>query len=174
MNEAQYPIGQYQFKPYSDSVKSDWLADILFLPQEVENALLNLDEAQLHTPYRRGGWTLHQVVHHLADSHINAYTRFKLALTEDQPSIKPYDENKWNELSDIDIVPINTSITLLHALHARWHATLKNLSEQEWERTLYHPGSKKIMTLWNLLGMYAWHGKHHTAHILYLRNKNNW
>lgn len=174
MSEAQYPIGQYQFKPFSEGVKNDWMADIFFLPQEVENAVLNLDEAQLHTPYRPGGWTLHQVVHHLADSHINAYTRFKLALTEEQPIIKPYDENKWNELADIDAVPMNTSITLLHALHARWHASIKELSETDWERTLYHPGSKKIMTLWYMLGMYAWHGKHHTGHILYLRTKNNW
>lgn len=174
MVDARYPIGQFEPMPFSAAQKDKWLSDIQFLPEEIERALLNLDEAQLHTPYRVDGWTVHQVVHHLADSHMNAYCRFKLGLTENHPTIKPYDENAWNTLNDVSVLPVNISVTLLHALHTRWHFAIKNLSPIEWERTIYHPGSQKEMSLWYLLGMYAWHGKHHTAHITSLREKNNW
>src|ERR1044071_5896120 len=120
MEDLRYPIGKYQPQPYSDKQKEDWLNDIKFLPQSVENALLNLDEAQLLTPYREGGWTVKQVVHHVADSHINAYCRFKVGLTENNPTIKPYDENAWSVMEDVKNLPINISLTLLHALHIRW------------------------------------------------------
>ena len=158
MINERYPIGQFEPLPFSENQKSKWLADIQFLPEEIEQALLNLDEAQLHTPYREGGWTLHQVVHHLADSHMNAYCRFKLGLTEDKPTIKPYDENAWTLLNDVEQLPVN-----------RWYFAIKDLSPNQWERMVYHPASKKEMSLWYLLGMYAWHGKHHTAHIKMLR-----
>jgi uncharacterized damage-inducible protein DinB len=174
MHNEQYPIGTFTPQPFSETLKEAWLADIQFLPEELERAVLNLDEAQLHTPYRKDGWTIHQVVHHVADSHMNAYCRFKLGLTEDNPTIKPYDENAWTQLSDVVTLPINLSITLLHALHTRWHFAIKDISAAQWERTIYHPGSNKQMSLWHLLGMYAWHGKHHTAHITALREKNNW
>lgn len=174
MINERYPIGHYEALPFSENQKNKWLADIQFLPEEVERALLNLDEAQLHTPYREEGWTLHQVVHHLADSHMNAYCRFKLGLTEDAPIIKPYDENAWTMLNDVSHLPVNISVTLLHALHTRWYFAIKDLTTTQWERTVYHPASKKEMSLWYLLGMYAWHGKHHTAHITMLREKNNW
>ncbi|MBT9484844.1 YfiT family bacillithiol transferase [Sediminibacterium sp.] len=174
MINERYPIGQYEALPFSENQKNKWLADIQFLPEEVERALLNLDEVQLHTTYRNEGWTLHQVVHHLADSHMNAYCRFKLGLTEDAPIIKPYDENAWTLLNDVSHLPVNISVTLLHALHTRWYFAIKDLTTTQWERTVYHPGSKKEMSLWYLLGMYAWHGKHHTAHIKMLREKNNW
>ena len=134
----------------------------------------NLDEAQLQTPYRPDGWTSQQVVHHVADSHMNAFIRFKLGLTEDNPSIKPYDEVMWAELSDTKIVPINVSLTLLHALHTRWVAVLENIKEEEWSRTLFHPEHKREMSLWYVIGLYAWHGKHHTAHITSLRERNGW
>jgi hypothetical protein len=173
MNE-QYPIGKYEPQEYSEQQKKSWLNDIKILPANVEHAVLNLDVYQLDTPYREGGWTLQQLVHHIADSHINAYTRFKLGLTENNPSIRPYEEKEWALLADVKAIPINVSLTLLHALHERWLAAIKDLNEQQWQRTVYHPEQKKEMTLWFLLGMYAWHGRHHTQHILSLREKNNW
>jgi uncharacterized damage-inducible protein DinB len=173
--DPRYPIGEYEPKPFSVAQKVEWLADIKFLPLQIENAILNLDEKQLQIPYRDGGWTVHQLVHHVADSHVNAYIRFKVGLTEENPAIKPYDENKWSELYDVQKLPVNISITLLHALHTRWHETLKYIKDDEWNnKTVYHPGSKKTMRLWYLLGMYAWHGKHHVAHITTLREKMKW
>lgn len=173
--DPRYPIGQYEPRPFSIPQKVEWLADIKFLPLQVENAILNLDEAQLHTPYREGGWTVHQLVHHIADSHINAYCRFRLGLTEDNPTIKPYDENKWVMLHDVEKLPVNISITILHAVHTRLYETLKYVQDDEWNnRTVFHPEHKKTMRLWYLLGMYAWHGRHHVAHITSLREKMKW
>ena len=170
----RYPIGQYEPQPYSEKLKQEWLNDIKFLPTTLENAILNLDASQLDTPYRDGGWTVSQLVHHVADSHINAYCRFRLALTEDNPTIRPYDEKLWANLADVDSVPMNVSITLLHAIHSRLHATIKDLSDDDWNRTVFHPEHKKTFTLWYLLGSYAWHGKHHVAHITTLRDQKNW
>lgn len=172
--DPRYPIGKYQPQPYSEQQKKEWLADIQFLPEEVERAILNLDAAQLHTPYREGGWTVQQLVHHIADSHMNAYIRFRLGLTEDNPTIKPYDENEWVKLADIDTVSINVSLTLLHALHQRMLATIKDLTPEQWERKVTHPEHGREMTLWFLLGLYAWHGRHHTAHITTLRANKGW
>jgi len=172
--DPRYPIGKYQTQPFSEKQLRDWQNDIKFLPNLMENAILNLDAAQLATPYREGGWTVTQVVHHVADSHINAYTRFKLGLTESNPSIKPYDEAAWAELSDTQQVPINVSLTLLHALHTRWHNIIMNIKQGEWNRTVFHPEQKKEMTLWYLLGSYSWHGRHHVAHITSLRESKNW
>jgi DinB superfamily len=172
--DLQYPIGMYQPQPFSTALKESWLQDILNLPQRAEFAIQNLDEAQLDTPYREHGWTIKQLIHHMADSHINAYCRFKLGLTETNPTIKTYEEKLWAELNDVEQVPINISITLLFALHTRWHATLKDLPDESWNRTVIHPEHGKILTLWYLLGSYAWHGKHHVAHITNLRNRNHW
>lgn len=175
MVDPRYPIGQYEARPFSIETKVEWLADIKFLPIVLENAVANLDEAQLHTPYREGGWTVHQLVHHIADSHINAFCRFRLGLTEDNPVIKPYDENGWVQLYDVQKLPINISITLLHALHARMYEMLKYVTDDEWNnRTLFHPEHKRTMRLWYVLGMYAWHGKHHVAHITTLREQKGW
>lgn len=171
---ASYPIGKYQPQAFSHKQKEEWLLDIKFLPEELERAVLNLDEHQLNTPYREGGWQVKQLVHHVADSHANAYIRFKLGLTENNPTIKPYDQDKWVQLADIDLVPINTSLTMLHAIHQRWYMTIKNLSESQWERTVVHPEHGKQMDLFYLLGMYAWHGKHHVAHIMALRERMKW
>jgi uncharacterized damage-inducible protein DinB len=173
--DLRYPIGEYEPKPFSIEQKVEWLADLKFLPAHLEDVILNLDEAQLQTPYREGGWTIHQLVHHVADSHINAYCRFKLALTEDNPTIKPYDEKLWAEMNDVHKLPVNISLTLLHALHARWHEAVKGVSDKDWNnRTIFHPEQKKTVRLWTLLGMYAWHGKHHVAHISSLRERNGW
>jgi uncharacterized damage-inducible protein DinB len=170
----QYPIGKYEPKPYSEKQKEEWLLDIKFLPEELERAILNLDKGQLDTPYRDGGWTVQEVVHHVADSHMNAYCRFKLGLTEDNPVIKPYLENEWTKLYDVNALPVNISITLLHALHLRLYTAIKDLRNDQWERKVFHPESKREMSLWFLLGLYAWHGKHHTAHITTLREIKKW
>jgi len=172
--DLRYPVGHYEPQPYSVKQKHDWLNDIKFLPQSLENSILNLDESQQLTPYREGGWSVKQVVHHVADSHINAYCRFKLGLTEDNPTIRPYEEQLWAELSDTHHLPTNVSITLLYALHTRWYELLKNINDKEWERTVIHPAAGKQWTLWHLLGMYAWHGRHHVAHITSLRERKGW
>jgi uncharacterized damage-inducible protein DinB len=172
--DPRYPIGKFEQQPYSEQQKQAWLLDLQFLPEALERAINNLDEAQLYTPYRDGGWTVKQLVHHVADSHMNAYIRFKLGLTEDKPTIKPYEEQEWALLADNDIVPINVSLTLLHALHIRWVASIKNLTEEQWNRLVVHPAANREMSLWFLLGLYAWHSKHHTAHITALRENNHW
>lgn len=140
----------------------------------MEIAIQNLDEHQLQTPYRDGGWTVHQLVHHIADSHMNAYMRFRLGLTENNPTIKTYNQDAWALLNDVKLLPANISITLLHALHKRLVAMLEDLNDEEWSRTVFHPEQKKEISVWDLLGMYAWHGKHHVAHITNLRERNNW
>ncbi|MBN9383663.1 MAG: putative metal-dependent hydrolase [Chitinophagaceae bacterium] len=172
--DLRYPIGKYEPQPFSEKLKEEWLNDIKFLPQLLENAIVNLDESQLQTPYRAGGWTVQQVAHHVADSHMNGYIRCKLALTEDNPTIRPYEEKLWANLNDVQQVPVNISITLLYALHTRWHAALSDLTIHDWQRKLFHPEANKEMTVWYLLGNYAWHGKHHVAHITSLRERNDW
>lgn len=174
MTDPRYPIGKYEPQAFAQQQKEQWLADIKFLPNMLEQAIENMDEVQLQTPYRDGGWTVVQLVHHIADSHMNAYIRFKLGLTENNPTIKTYDEKEWASLADNATVPINTSITLLYAMHQRWYATIANLTNEQWERTVYHPVTEKNVSLWFLLGMYAWHSKHHVAHIVALKQRNNW
>lgn len=172
--ENQYPIGDFQEVAFSTELKNSALADIQFLPNALEAAISNLDEAQLQTPYREGGWTLHQVVHHIADSHIQAYTRFKLLLTSDNPTIVPYDENQWAQLDDVKNLPVNISVTLLFALHKRLYEAIKDLKDEDWMRTGYHNGMKRQINLWFLLQMYSWHGRHHVAQINGLREKMKW
>jgi len=174
MDDLRYPIGIYQPQPFSQQQKERWLKDLKFLPDDLAIAVQNLDEYQLNTSYRNGGWTVKQVVHHLADSHMNALIRFKLGLTEDNPTIKPYDENAWASLNDVQTVAINVSLTLLHAVHLRLVKTIEDLTDEQWQRTLFHPEHQKQMTLWYMLGNYAWHGKHHVAHINALKDCNNW
>ena len=173
MPDVRYPIGRYEPKPFSEELKTEWLHNIRQLPTELEYAIQNLDSAQLQSPYREGGWTIHQLIHHVADSHMNAYIRFKLALTEDDVTVKSYEEQLWAELDDVRALPVNISITLLHALHARLYAAIKNLRVDQWNRTLNYPGKPAPVTIWFLLGMYSWHGKHHTAHILSYRKANH-
>ncbi len=172
-NDPRYPIGKYAPQPYSDAQKEEWLRDLQSLPDELERAVQNLDAHQLDTPYREGGWTVKQVVHHVADSHMNAYIRFKLAVTADKPTINAYDENQWAKMADVEAVPINVSVTLLHALHRRWHAAIKDFGAEQWDRTVIHSEHKREMSVWFLLGLYAWHGKHHVAHITSLRQAKN-
>jgi uncharacterized damage-inducible protein DinB len=172
--DPRYPIGKYEPQPYSDKQLADWLNDIRLLPGVLENAVTNLDEHQFETPYREGGWTIKQLVHHVADSHINAYVRFKLGLTENRPTIKPYEEKEWAKLKDSAIVPVNISITLLYALHARLSEVLKSMTREDWDKSIIHPDHNREITLWHLLGMYSWHGRHHTAHITTARQNHGW
>jgi uncharacterized damage-inducible protein DinB len=174
MQDLQFPIGKYIEQPFSQQQLEEWLLDIEVLPKALEYAITNLDAAHLEVPYRSSGWNSRQLVHHVADSHMNAFIRFKLGLTEDNPTIKPYEQDAWVKLSDTQNIPINVSITLLYALHARWLEVLKNINTDEWLKTVEHPEYKKKMTLWYLLGLYAWHGKHHTAHINKLRESKGW
>ena len=174
MDNQQYPIGKYVEQPFSEKQLQEWLNDIRFLPENLEHAVLNLDEAQLETPYREGGWTVKQLVHHVADSHMNAYIRFKLGLSEENPTIKPYNQDAWAQMPDTKNLPINLSFTILHAVHRRWYEILINISPEQWNRTVVHPEYNKQMTLWHLLGMYTWHSRHHTAHINNLRERMGW
>lgn len=171
--ELQYPIGYYEPRPFSENQKEIWLDDLRFLPQSLERAIENLDADQLHSPYREGGWTIHQLVHHVADSHVNAYTRFKLGLTENLPTIKYYEEKEWANLADVKALPVNVSITLLYSLHSRWVEAIKWLTPEEWQRAVFYPGKHEPVTLWYLLGNYSWHGRHHVAHINRFRQRNH-
>lgn len=175
LEQLRYPIGKYQKPEKFDPGKiQDWIADISALPGWLDACVENMDEHQLKTPYRPGGWTVIQTIHHIADSHMNAYIRFKLALTEDIPYIKPYSEALWAELPDVNVVPVNISLTLLHSLHRRWLAVLKNMKPADWERAYYHPEQKRNVPLWEAAALYAWHGRHHVEHIRRLRQRMNW
>jgi hypothetical protein len=174
MEDLRYPIGKYEPQPYSAALKTKRLADLRYLPDMLEAAITNLDEAQLETPYRDGGWNLRQVVHHVCDSHMNALVRVKWVLTEENPTIKAYDENKWAVTPEYTTVPINISLTMLHAIHTKLYALFSAMSEEDLNRTYVHPEHQKQFTLWYLMGLYAWHGKHHTAHINSLRERMKW
>ncbi|HRE52345.1 MAG TPA: putative metal-dependent hydrolase [Flavitalea sp.] len=171
--DPRYPIGKYAPQPFSAEQLKEWLNDIKNLPFLLEQALGDLDEQQLDTPYREGGWSIRRLTHHIADAHTNAYTRFKLALTEDNPTVKPYDENLWAGLKDSDL-PVSVSVNFLHALHSRFYELARNMDREDWDRTIFHPAQQKQFTLWQQLGMYAWHGRHHVAHITTARGKNAW
>lgn len=169
--DLRYPIGLFTYTEGADCIEK-WIHEIEDLPTQLRAATENLNKKQLDTPYRLGGWTVRQVVHHIADSHINSYTRFKLALTEENPTIKPYMEEKWAELPDSQL-PIEVSLTLLDALHTRWVHLLRSLHAVDLEKTFYHPdtGATKLKVA---IGLYAWHGKHHTAHITDLADRSGW
>lgn len=170
---TQYPIGTFEFDgELTASVVEGWIREIEVLPSLLRDAVKDLDDEQLNTPYRTGGWTVRQVVHHLADSHMNAFVRCKLALTEDNPVIKPYDEGKWAELPDYQL-PIDLSLSLLYTLHIRWVEVLRNLTSADLEKTFIHPDSGQVSVGRNI-GIYAWHGRHHLAHITSLRGQQGW
>jgi uncharacterized damage-inducible protein DinB len=173
MEDLRYPIGKFEPRPYSPELRQAWLNDIAQLPGQLEAAIENMDAGQLNTAYREGGWTVQQVVHHVADSHINAYCRIKLTLTEDNPTIRPYEEGDWVNLADASL-PVNNALTLLHALHQRMYELWRSVAPEQWNRTYIHPATGTQHTLWYLLGLYAWHGRHHTAHITRLRERMQW
>ena len=174
MADLRYPIGKFNYtEPLTEENRQAFLNDIAQAPAHLRSAVKKLSQAQLDTPYRPGGWTVRQVIHHLPDSHMNAFIRFKLALTEDEPTIKPYAEDRWAQLGDVAATPIDTSLCLLECLHQRWMNVLRSLSPEQWKRTFRHP-ELGVMTLDKTLAMYAWHGRHHVAHITSLRERNGW
>lgn len=175
MSNLSYPIGQFEPPANIDTQQiQQWIHEIAALPQLIESAVAGLSEAQLNTPYRPEGWTVRQVIHHLPDSHIGSYCRFHWALTEDNPVIKAYDEKAFAAMDYHKDVPIDISLGLLKATHARWIVLLRNLSPSDLERTFVHPETKEVNVLKNVVGMYAWHGKHHLAHISSLKKRMNW
>ncbi|MCU1301499.1 MAG: putative metal-dependent hydrolase yfiT [Candidatus Sulfotelmatobacter sp.] len=174
MTDLRYPIGKFHFDgPLTDEQKRESLDNIAKAPAELRAAVKGLSNKQFDTSYRPDGWTVRQVVHHVPDSHLNAYTRFKLALTEEEPTIKPYAEDRWARLADTASTPIETSLTLLDSLHDRWVRLLRSLKADDWERTFRHP-ELGLVSLEKNLSLYAWHGRHHVAHITSLRQRNNW
>lgn len=174
MENLSFPIGKFTYSgPASEEQKSVFIDEIAQTPARLKTAVAGLSNTQLDTPYRPAGWTVRQVVHHVPDSHLNAYVRFKLALTEDNPTIKPYAEDRWADLSDTQSTPIEVSLTLLESLHDRWVRLLRSLTPEQWKRTFRHPELGE-MTLEKTVAMYAWHGKHHVAHITELQKRMSW
>jgi uncharacterized damage-inducible protein DinB len=175
MPDLRYPIGEFSVLGEITPARLEgWIAEIAEAPARLRAAVYRLNSEQFDTPYRPDGWTVRQVVHHVPDSHLNAYTRFKLALTEDNPTIKPYEEARWAELPDTAGTQVGVSLMLLEALHRRWVVLLRSITEEQWARTYFHPEQNKALRLDRILAMYAWHGKHHVAHITGLRDRMAW
>lgn len=171
----RYPIGR--FSPLEEVTVADrekYLSEIEQLPTAMRAVVAGLTDEQLNTPYREGGWTLRQVVHHVPDSHANSYIRYRWALTEDQPTIKAYYENRWGELSDASSAPVEPSLQLLEALHQRWLLLLRAMTDEDYARSLVHPDMRHPIRLDTMLTLYAWHGQHHVAHIQSLKDRMNW
>jgi len=174
MSDPRYPIGKFTFDgPPSEAQRNQFIDDIERTPAALRTAIKNLSAEQIETPYRDGGWTVRQVLHHVPESHMNAYIRFKLALTEDEPTIKPYMEDRWAATPEVQSTPVEVSLALLDSLHDRWVRLLRTLNPADWKRTFRHP-ELGLMPLEKNLALYAWHGKHHAAHITELRKRMGW
>jgi uncharacterized damage-inducible protein DinB len=174
LDAVRYPVGDFVIDPdVTEAKRRQWLRQMAEMPERLAAALAGLDERQLGTPYRDGGWTPRQVVHHLADAHMNGFVRFKLALTEDRPPIKTYEEDLWAETADGRDAPVETSLRLLAALHSRWMILLESLSEAQFSRAFSHP-QRGLMTIDKAIQLYAWHGVHHTGQITGLRMRRGW
>jgi len=174
MDDLRFPVGKFHYDgSLNEEQKQAFLDQIALTPANLRAAVRGLSESQLDTAYRPEGWSVRQVVHHVPDSHLNSYVRFKLALTEDDPTIKPYEEARWAELADTKSTPVEVSLTLLDSLHDRWMRLLRSLTPEQWKRTFRHPDLGP-MTLEKSLALYAWHGRHHVAHITELRKRMSW
>jgi hypothetical protein len=173
VEELSYPIGRFSAQPSSTEVRRHAVAEIGALPGHLSTAVLGLNEAQLDTRYRPGGWTVRQVVHHVADSHMNAFVRLKLALTEEHPTVAAYDEKKFASLADMRL-PVAVSLELVRSLHARWLAIYGMMNDEDWRRTFVHPEYPAPLTLDWQVQMYGWHSCHHVAHITALRQREGW
>jgi uncharacterized damage-inducible protein DinB len=172
--DPRYPIGKFEMpENITPGSRAEAIRDIAAVPEKMRGAVKGLNDAQLDTPYRDGGWSVRQVVHHVPDSHMNAYIRFRLALTEKEPIIKPYEESAWAKLEDAAHAPVEVSLRLLEPLHERWVRLLRSVKTEEFARTLVHPDFGVKTMDWLLL-LYSWHGKHHTAHITELRKAKGW
>lgn len=166
LENLKFPIGAFEIpEKITPEILNHWIAEIQQLPNDLINIVQNLSKKELKLIYRPNGWNIKQVVHHLADSHANAFIRYKLALTEENPTIKPYAEDLWAELVDGMDDDISYSLLILKGVHHKWHLLLVSMDESHWERSYFHPESKKTVTLEEMIGLYAWHGKHHLAHI---------
>lgn len=175
LETLRFPVGRFAWNgEWSGELKAKWIAGIGEQPAALREAVSGLGDAELDTPYRPGGWTVRQVIHHLADSHMNSFTRFKLALTEDTPAIKPYREDLWAELADARVFPVEASLRILEGIHIRWTALLSSMSEEDYQRDFYHPESEEVIPLSRALATYDWHGTHHIAQILELRRRQGW
>ncbi len=174
MSDPQYPVGKFTYNnPPTDAQRKQMIDEIQQLPERMRAAVQGLSPQQLDTPYRDGGWTVRQVAHHVPESHMNAYIRFKLALTEDEPTIKPYEQGLWAELPDTKSTPVEISLALLDSLHDRWVRVLRAIKPEEWKRTFRHP-ELGVVTLEKNLALYSWHGRHHLAHVTELRKRMGW
>jgi len=174
MTDLRYPIGEFAYEgPSTPEQKQALLHHIEQAPGRLRAAVKGLSEQQLDTPYRPDGWTVRQVAHHVPDSHLNAYIRFKLALTEEEPTIKPYAEDRWARLADSQATPVEVSLVLLDSLHDRWVRLMRSFQPDDWKRTFRHP-ERGVVSLEMNLAIYAWHGRHHVAHITSLRERNGW
>ncbi len=174
MSDPRYPVGKFIYDvPPTEEQSKKLIDDIEQAPARLRAAVQGLSQPQLETPYREGGWTVRQVVHHVPESHMNAYMRFKLALTEDEPTIKPYMEDRWAETPDVRSTPLEVSLALLDSLHVRWVRLLRSLKPEEWKRAFRHP-ELGIVPLEKNLALYSWHGQHHVAHITELRKRMGW
>lgn len=174
MTDLRYPVGKLEMpEMVSDQQRETFISQIAEAPRNLRAAIRGLSDEQLNTPYRPGGWTVRQVVHHLPDSHMNSYVRIKLALTEDMPVIRPYEENLWAHLADGSAAPVEVSLSLLDALHERWTFLLNSLAPADFSRAFRHPelGTVRIE---QSIALYAWHGRHHVAHITSLRDRVGW
>ena len=175
LDDLRFPVGRFRMPSRAEGrEREEWIGEIAALPKAMRAAVAKLSPEQLDTPYRPGGWTVRQVVHHVPDSHMNAFTRFKLALTEETPTIKPYDEAAWAELGDVAATPIESSLTLLDALHARWVHLLRSMRDDQWQRGFRHPEQGRVFSLDQALALYAWHSRHHVAHVTRLRERSGW
>ena len=174
-DDLRYPIGPFRYTGDGSPAQRDqWLGEIAAAPGNLRTAVAGLSPLQLDTPYRPEGWTVRQVVHHLPDSHLNAYTRIKLALTEEEPTIKPYEEARWAELPDARTGPVEPSLALLDFLHQRWLLLLRSMGPADFARRYRHPEHGRMFEVDEVLALYAWHGKHHVAHITSLRRRMAW
>ena len=172
--DLRFPIGKFHLEePVAPERVAEWIRQIAAAPTQMRAAVAGLSDAQLDTRYRPGGWTVRQVVHHVPDSHLNSYVRFRLALTEDEPTIKLYDEGRWAALPDARTAPVELSLALLENLHRRWVLLLESLTAAEWDRRFNHP-ELGVRTLRQTVATYAWHGRHHVAHITALRQRMGW
>ena len=174
-DDLRYPVGRFTMPTaWEPADRAAWRKDLADLSSNLRASVNGLNNAQLDTPYRDGGWTVRQTVHHIADSHLNAYCRFRLALTEDAPTIKPYLEAKWAELSDARTSPIAPSLEILDGVHTRLLTLIDSMTPDQWQRGFVHPEHGRTMTLWQTAALYAWHSRHHVAHINNLRARNSW
>lgn len=175
LEHLRFPIGKFEApQVLTPALLNQYIHDIETFPNRIKEAVTGLNDSQLDTPYRTDGWTIRQVVHHCSDSHMNSIIRFKLALTEEEPTIKPYFEERWAELADSKNMPIESALLLLDGLHQRWTVLLKSLTPEELKKTFIHPEHGKRFRLDENIGVYAWHGNHHLAHITTLKKSKHW